>query len=295
MENNRKTIWMAIIIIIVLIAFPFFLNWVLQRDAIIPVIGDSSTWLSFWGTFIGALLTALLVLASFFTIQKTVSFNRTRWRIEWLKSFREAAAGMISAVDATEVGLMAQDVNFWRFDQAAQKGHAMELAVKRNSFLMSSVLKEYDVLFDDQQGGKYIDELNDIISPFLQETGEIIQFAIICKFLKEKTDAGQRIEGIKTVCNMAGSMAAAQYHVIEEALHCLKDGDRTDDVVHNAVVKLQQNLALVDVTKLEKLLLRIGSQNAKLTYCDSFNAVSEKSKRTRKGIWTLFRKVKSTP
>lgn len=275
MCKKSKDTYLAIFIIIVFIAFPFLLNWILQKESIVPVIGDSVTWLSFWGTYIGTVLTAVMVLATFITIRKTTNINRTQWRIEWLNSFRAAAADMVMSVDPTAVGQMAQDVNFWRFDQAAEKGHAMEMAVKRSAFLLSSVLKEYDEVFNIRQGGKYIDELNSFISPFLQSTGEIIQFAIICKFLKEKTDSGERDEGINAVCVMSDSMVAKQYIVINDALQCLKDGDSTSDVVHNAVVKMQQNLSEVDTDGLEKLLLRIGSQNAKLTYGVSFRVVSE--------------------
>ena len=75
---------------------------------------------------------------------------------------------------------------------------------------------------------------------------------------------------------MSDSMVAKQYIVINDALQCLKkDGDSTSDVVHNAVVKMQQNLSEVDTDGLEKLQLRIGSQNAKLTYGVSFRVVSE--------------------
>lgn len=74
---------------------------------------------------------------------------------------------------------------------------------------------------------------------------------------------------------MSDSMVAKQYIVINDALQCLKDGDSTSDVVHNAVVMMQHNLSEVDTDGLEKLLLRIGSQNAKLTYGVSSRVVSE--------------------
>ena len=184
MSIQGRDVLSAIVLFLVLLLFPFLLNWILLRNAIVPVVGDSSSWLAFWSSYVGAILTALMVFATYLTIRKTINLNRAQWRIAWLSSFRAAATELLSAIDPTEVGQMAQDVIFWRFDQAAKKGHAMEIAVKRGSFLLTTALKEYDVVFDAHSGGKYIDELNSFISPFLQRTGEIIQFAIICNYLK---------------------------------------------------------------------------------------------------------------
>lgn len=266
MSLKKKEIFLIIIVVIVFVTLPFFLNWILQKEAVVQVIGDSVTWLSFWGTYIGAVLTAVMVLVAFISIRKTANINRTQWKMAWLSSFRSAAADMISSVDATAVGQMAQDISFWRFDQAVERGHAMEKTVNRSAFLLTSLLKEYDELFHTRQSIKYIKELNSFIRPFLQTTGEIIQFAILCKFLKEKTGSGERANGVKVLYEMTDTMASMKYLVIKEALQCLKDGDSTIDVVHNAVVKMQKNLESVDINGLEKLLLRISAQNAKLTY-----------------------------
>ena len=262
----RKYFWLAIIVVILLAIFPFFLNWVLQRESFVPVIGDSATWLAFWGTYIGTILTALMVFATFITLHKTVNLSKSQWKMEWLRSYRASAAELLNAIDITAVGQFAQDVNFGRFEQVVKKGNEMERAVKRSSFLLSSYLKEYDYLFKEHKGNEYIDELNRLIGPFLQDAGELIQFAIICDFLKKKKNAGKLSEGILAVSAMTEDMAAKEYFIIAESITWLMDGEEMDVVVHNAVVKMQKQFAKVDIDDLAKFLLRISSLNARNTY-----------------------------
>ena len=269
MNAKRIELIWVIVVISVFLALPFFLNWILQKEAFIPVVGDSSIWLSFWGTYIGAILTAIMVYVAFLTIRKTGNLNKTQWKIEWLNSFRNAAADLVSAIDPTSVGQMAQDVKFWRFEYAVDKGHEMEMAVKKSSFLLSSILKEYDAIFDEKQASNYIDELNSIISPFILVTEEIIQFAILCKYLKEKTDVGNRSEGVDAILNMVDDMEKKGYHIIYKAIQSLAiDKEKTEIVIHDTVVLLQQNLAGLNTEGVKKILLRIDSLNAKRIYSD---------------------------
>ena len=264
--NVHCPIWPFILVAALLMAFPFILNWLFQLPAFTSVIGGPETWLSFWATYIGAILTALMVVATFITIRKTSSINRAHWRIDWLNSFRSAAAELIVATDTTAVGQMALDVQQWRLDQAVDQGHKMEVAVKHCSFLLSSVLKEYDVVFDAHEGSRYIDTLNEYLTPFYQKTGELIQFAIICKYLKDKNNAGQRSDGINALKPMISDMASKEYFVIRDAIQDMVNGENVEDVIHDAVVMMQKNLSDVDIQGLEKWLLRISSQNAKLAY-----------------------------
>ena len=279
-NNKQRIFWTVILVPVILIAFPFVLNWLLQLKAFTSVIGTPETWLSFWAAYVGAILTALMVVATFITIRKTSSINKAQWRIDWLNSFRSAAAELIVATDSTAVGQMAQDIQQWRFEKAVDQGHNMEVAVKRCSFLLSSVLKEYDVVFDAHEGSKYIDTLNKYLTPFYQKTGELIQFAIICKYLKDKSDACQHSDGINALKPMIPDMSSKEYFVIRDAIQDMVNGENMVDVIHDAVVMMQQNFSAIDMQGLEKWLLRISSQNAKVAYGMSVMSVDEIKKFT---------------
>lgn len=275
-KNTAKDTWKLILVFALCLIIPFLLNWILQKKAFVPVIGDEVTWLSFWGTYVGAILTALMVLGTYITIRKTTNMTRTQWRIDWLNSFRNAAADLLVAADDTSVGQLSQDVLFGRYEKAVEAGHLMEVAVRKSSFILSSFLKEYDDVFGQNKGKGFIDKLNTYLEPFLQKTGEIIQFAIICKYLDDKEKEGLLREGVYSVLQMEKDMEEAEYHEIVKAIRSIKSKLEFKDVVHNAIILMQRNCADIDLEGLKSFLLRVGEQNAKYAYGFSLIAVSKK-------------------
>ena len=262
--SNRDGI-MAIIIVVAFISFPFFLNWILQKPSLTSVIGDDVTWLSFWGTYIGSILTALMVFVTFVTLRKTINLNKIQWRIDWLNSYREAAANILVATDSSEVNQIAQDIEFGEYDKAVVSGQKMSIKVKRSSFVLTSVLKEYSDVFGVNKSDSYVDQLNDFIEPFLVRTGEIIQFAIICKYLKNKINTGELVEGKDTLMRMSDDMKDAGYDVIVQAI---KDFQSCDFkmIVHDSIVTMLKNLDKANIQGLEKILLNIGLYNSRMAY-----------------------------
>ncbi len=59
-----------IIIIVGLILIPIALNFILQIPCGFPIIGDSKTWLSFWGSFIGALASFAMIVITIHTLKQ---------------------------------------------------------------------------------------------------------------------------------------------------------------------------------------------------------------------------------
>lgn len=79
----KKQYWIYFTVCIALILFPFFLNWALLQNAIIPVVGDSITWLSFWPVYLSA-------IASFGMIYFTYrSLQQNKRQLEELRKQRE--------------------------------------------------------------------------------------------------------------------------------------------------------------------------------------------------------------
>lgn len=70
-------------IVVLTLIFPFFLNWVLQIKAFVPVVGDSVTWLTFWPVYLSA-------IASFGMIYFTYrSLQQNKRQLEEMKHQRE--------------------------------------------------------------------------------------------------------------------------------------------------------------------------------------------------------------
>jgi len=79
----RNTLWQYIIVVMLLLLFPVILNWILLREAIVPVVGDSTTWLTFWPVYLSA-------MASFGMIYYTYrSLQQNKKQLEEMKAQRE--------------------------------------------------------------------------------------------------------------------------------------------------------------------------------------------------------------
>ena len=75
--------WLIGTIIVLTLLFPFFLNWVLQFKAFLPVVGDSVTWLTFWPVYLSA-------IASFGMIYFTYrSLQQNKKQLEEIRKQRE--------------------------------------------------------------------------------------------------------------------------------------------------------------------------------------------------------------
>lgn len=82
MQKTKKVVIVGVIILMLLL-FPFLLNWLILRKALTPIVGDGATWLSFWPVYISA-------IASFGMIYMTyLSLKQSRAQLEDLKQ-REA-------------------------------------------------------------------------------------------------------------------------------------------------------------------------------------------------------------
>lgn len=80
MKRNQ---FMWVVIVIACLVFPFFLNWVLNLNVIVPVVGDSTIWLSFWPVYLSA-------IASFGMIYFTYrSLQQNKKQLEEMKAQRE--------------------------------------------------------------------------------------------------------------------------------------------------------------------------------------------------------------
>lgn len=278
-NRKRKDVLVWCVVILPLLVFPLLLNWLLQINSPTKVIGNPETWLSFWSKYIGAVLTAIMVFASFITIRKTVNINKTNWKIDWLNNYRNVAAELLRATDSSRIGQVVQYVNFGKYDLAVEHGNSIALDMRRYLFLMDSILEEYDNVFETQDmGAGYSKQLKTFIEPILNKTGEIIQFALICVHLSEKQANNHFKEGIDAVKDMRDDMVSAGYSEIVDAIDKLQK-NTFDDIVHDAIVKMQQSYTRdVDVVGLKDLLLKIGQKNAKKTYSYCFTVIKAENK-----------------
>ena len=65
-----KKLLIVVFVSLVFLAFPFILNWVLQKETIMPVIGDGTVWLSFWPVYLSAIASLCMIYFTYRTLQQ---------------------------------------------------------------------------------------------------------------------------------------------------------------------------------------------------------------------------------
>ena len=83
MNKINKHRWAIGIAVVACMLFPSFLNWILQKESFVPVVGNGVTWLSFWPVYLSA-------IASFGMIYMTyLSLRQNKKQLEELRRQRE--------------------------------------------------------------------------------------------------------------------------------------------------------------------------------------------------------------
>ena len=68
MDIKKRDKWLIAIFAVASLIFPFILNWLLQKKTFVPVIGDSSTWLSFWPVYLSSIASFGMIFFTYRTL-----------------------------------------------------------------------------------------------------------------------------------------------------------------------------------------------------------------------------------
>lgn len=72
MFTKKSGKWLITVLAIACLVFPFILNWILQIKAFVSVIGDSSTWLSFWPVYLSSIASFGMIFFTYHTLQHNI-------------------------------------------------------------------------------------------------------------------------------------------------------------------------------------------------------------------------------
>ena len=68
--KNKENKWIIVIVLILLILFPFLLNWLLLRKTVVPIVGDETVWLSFWPVYLSAIASFGMIYFTYRSLQQ---------------------------------------------------------------------------------------------------------------------------------------------------------------------------------------------------------------------------------
>lgn len=121
MINILKKYWVVIPIIIA----PILINWLLLKPKIFDFVGDDSTWLNFWGTYIG---TVLSTMVAFYVLYKQMEQNHTENRnnrelqisileyqikSQWLTELKSKMADVYNAFSQNDLTMLGDSYGFY--------------------------------------------------------------------------------------------------------------------------------------------------------------------------------------
>ena len=114
----KKYWWIAILVL----ALPVVINFILQIPAFTPIVGDSETWLSFWGGYLGAIVSAgvaFIILIIQYQQNKEENRSNRQLQINTIKyqqeqarlhSVTEVSAKIISDTNLAKVSIVCSQI-----------------------------------------------------------------------------------------------------------------------------------------------------------------------------------------
>lgn len=149
MDTKKNAKWLIVILSFACLIFPFFLNWILQIKAVVPVIGDSSTWLSFWPVYLSSIASFGMILFTYLTLQHNIK------QTEELRKQREEdeRARLVFSVIVYQTAFMLKIRNVGKSDA------------------YNAVLSFNEDFLDELMEGKFEEPYRQLSSPFFIEAG----------------------------------------------------------------------------------------------------------------------------
>lgn len=259
------------LICIGLLVFPIILNFVLQLKISGKVIGNEVTWLNFWGVYLGVIFSALMVYITYKTLHTTNHINLSQRKKEWLYTFREHSAELITLASKNNINVLAQRLLWGQESLIMEQAMELNSALQRNTFLITALLKEYDELFMQDKSKVYIEQINIYLQPFLDSFQEFVEYTVICDYL---TGCNYSQSGMNKTILMKSTMIANGFGAIYECLCKLEKLNRQSpkfiehyyEVRKETLKQITSQLRSWDSNRFEQLLLKVCKDESRNIY-----------------------------
>lgn len=238
--------WHILIAILLICGLPVVLNYTLQISTGADIVGDEVAWLNFWAVYIGSILTGLMVVASYITIDKTIKLSISQRKLEWLNEYRKISSSLLIDASPNILGVMLQQMPFEQgVTDILNKSMDMRHKLEKDIYELENLFKGYEELFKDPQSefNNHVKGISDRLKPFLDVLDELAQCAIIYSFLENKNLYGQTLEHVK---KMQADMQGKGMMIIVQMIEDLKRYDDFQQVsdAENLVIKMTVSQAL---------------------------------------------------
>lgn len=163
MNLFNKTCWFKPVIILLLIIIPICVNYILSREKVCnyDVVGNGVDWISFYGSYLGSVLTASI---AFYVLQKTIEtekwIDRKNQKIRQYELLRDDLSDRISRIELTDVFRVIMYRK--NFDAKEEMDRLISLLYNYKAMSNSSMLR-YG-LDEDDRCVDFFEEYNSLIA-----------------------------------------------------------------------------------------------------------------------------------
>lgn len=150
---NKKKLWFVAVLAI-LIAIPFVLNAIIRLPRFTEIVGDETDWLSFHGSYIGAVVGASIsFIVMYLTLDYYKKADKYRNTMTWLNDLRKVFVEYVSAHNINNVISIVEkmpiDVKESYNHCTTYINQLMKEDIKLNLMLVDSEDEELMNLYDD--------------------------------------------------------------------------------------------------------------------------------------------------
>lgn len=172
--------------VLLFLAMPIIVNFI----CIIPssiTVGSPESWIGFWGSYIGALVS---FLAIYITIAHNQEENAKSRQIDYNNHFRQTLADCMASLDLTRIGravTKTENGDLKTVDTSMLEAFESEITIKYNTFAIL-----YDGVCDDFTNEYY--EVNEKISNAIKKIIREYNFCVVSYNIHIKEEAKDRTE-----------------------------------------------------------------------------------------------------
>lgn len=251
----RLKLFFGIIIFIILVfIFPIGLNYILQISVAEKVIGTPVVWLSFWGSYITAIISGVMVYFSYKAIRVSVETTKVQRKLQIHNNLREAIFKLRNATDLGRLYELQQDLQDKKYTSAKNELYRIQRSYNEASNNLDYILVDRDILYGIDERIRLTKEINSELKPIVEYIRVLSQFAIMQDGWAHRSYGDKKYSDVLELQDEPLSL------IIKDNPHSIKLKDDYSETLLIAIANKYRNW---DYTTFENKLLSLYKYDSK--------------------------------
>lgn len=181
---KRRIKIVIFVLFVIAFIFPVVLNSLLLWDLKLSIVGDASTWLVFWGSYISGALSLIIIYLTYNSLQFAFDQAKNEKKSKLHGELRSAFLQVSSAIDLVEIKSFSQDILDGDVIATYNTIYKKQSDFNRAIHNLEYILKDRDGIYEVEEAGTIITKLNNLLKPFIDYFEITFQFITMKKGIK---------------------------------------------------------------------------------------------------------------